>query len=229
MVGALTVWDPCWGRSWGACSSSSRRKACLCFWWSSSCLVPCSQPTPSTSCVRGGLPMRGRGMVTSQCLWRVVTCLGILLASSFLAAPAAAYKPEGEMRWALYVTISPAWFDPAQVAVAGGTPFWICYALHDALVKPMPDNPIAPSLAESWTVSADQRVNEFKLREGLQFHNGDAFTAGDVKFSFQRSKAGKVLKDRVRDVEVVGPARVRFHLHEPFPDFMAYYGTVLTR
>jgi len=41
MVGALTVWDPCWGRSRGAYSSSSRRKACPCFWWSSSCLVPC--------------------------------------------------------------------------------------------------------------------------------------------------------------------------------------------
>src|SRR5204862_1652154 len=39
-------------------------------------------------------------------------------------------------------------------------------------------------------------------------------------------KFGKVLKDPVREVEVAGPARVRFHLHEPFPDFMAYYGTL---
>ena len=37
----------------------------------------------------------------------------------------------GEMRFALYVTIS-AWFDPAQVASLGGTPFWFCFALHDA-------------------------------------------------------------------------------------------------
>src|SRR3989454_4803328 len=150
--------------------------------------------------------------------------LCVLLASGVWAGPAAAYKPEGEMRWALYVTISPAWFDPAQVAVAGGTPFWICYALHDALVKPMPDNSIAPSLAESWTVSADQRVYEFKLREGLTFHNGDPFTAEDVKFSFARAR-GKLLHEKVRDVEVVSPARVRFHLHEPWPDFMTFYGT----
>jgi peptide/nickel transport system substrate-binding protein len=139
---------------------------------------------------------------------------------------ASAPKPEGEMRWALYVTLAPAWFDPGEVAGSFLTPFWVLYALHDALVKPMPGNLMAPSLAESWTVSADQRVYEFKLREGLKFHNGDAFTADDVKFSFQRSKVGKVLKDRVRDVEVVGPWRVRFHLHEPFPDFMAYYGTL---
>ena len=92
------------------------------------------------------------------------------------------------MRFALYVTISPAWFDPAQVAALGGTPFWFCFALHDALVKPMPGNPMAPSLAESWTVSPDQLVYEFKLREGLKFHNGDPFTAEDVKFSFLRYK-----------------------------------------
>src|SRR5256884_8438207 len=92
----------------------------------------------------------------------------------------------------------------------------------------MPGNLMTPSLAESWTVSADQRVYEFKLREGLKFHNGDPFTADDVKFSFLRSKVGKVLKDRVREVEVVSPSRVRFRLHEPFPDFMAFYGTLAT-
>src|SRR4029078_3126623 len=121
--------------------------------------------------------------------------------------------------------LPPEWFDPGDVS-GQLTPFWVLYALHDALVKPMPGNLMAPSLAESWTVSTDQKTYEFKLREGLKFHNGDPFAAEDVKFSFQRSKVGKVLKDRVRDVEIVSPARVRFHLHEPFPDFMAFYGTV---
>ena len=32
----------------------------------------------------------------------------------------------------------------------------------------------------------------------------------------------------MRDVEIVSPTRVRFHLHEPFPDFMAFYGTMAT-
>jgi len=137
-------------------------------------------------------------------------------------------KPDGEMRWALYVTLAPAWFDPGETTAGFLTPFWVLYALHDALVKPMPGNLMAPSLAESWTLSADQRVYDFKLREGLKFHNGDPFTAEDVKFSFQRSKVGKVLKDKVREVEVVSPSRVRFHLHEPFPDFMAFYGTLAT-
>src|SRR5262245_30168539 len=85
---------------------------------------------------------------------------------------AAQTKPEGEMRWALYVTVPPLWFDPAEV-VGVITPFWVLYALHDALVKPMPGNLMAPSLAESWTVSPDQKTYEVKLREGPKFPNGD--------------------------------------------------------
>src|SRR5687768_6912781 len=132
-------------------------------------------------------------------------------------------KPEGEFRFALYVTIAPAWFDPAEV-VGVLTPFWVLYALHDALVKPMPGNQQTPSLAESWTVSADQKSYEFKLRQNVKFHNGDLFTADDVKFSFQRAKA-KLLHEKVKEVVVVDPHRVRFVLHEPWPDFMTFYGT----
>jgi peptide/nickel transport system substrate-binding protein len=136
-------------------------------------------------------------------------------------------RPEGEMRWALYVTVSPVWLDPGEV-IGQLTPFWVLYAIHDALVKPMPGNLMAPSLAESWTISADQRVYEFKLREGLRFHNGDPFTAEDVKFSFQRSKGSRVLHEKVREIEIVDPYRVRFHLHEPWPDFMIFYGTIVS-
>ena len=131
------------------------------------------------------------------------------------------------MRWALYVTISSGWLDPAEV-VGQITPFWMLYAIHDALVKPMPGNLTTPSLAESWKVGADQRVYEFKLREGLKFHNGDPFTAEDVKFSFARAKGSRILHEKVKDVAIVGPYRVRFQLHEPWPDFMAYYGTLVS-
>ena len=53
----------------------------------------------------------------------------------------------------------------------------------------MPGNAMAPALAESWAESADGLSDEFTLRQGLTFHNGDAFTAEDVKFSFERYKA----------------------------------------
>src|SRR5207249_4417817 len=92
----------------------------------------------------------------------------------------------------------------------------------------MPGSIMTPSLAESWTLSPDQKTYEFKLRQGLKFHNGDPFTAEDVKFSFLRAKSARILKEKVRDVEIVDPYRIRFHLHEPFPDFMAFYGTLAT-
>jgi peptide/nickel transport system substrate-binding protein len=149
-----------------------------------------------------------------------------LLASIATDADAQA-KPEGEMRWALYITISPNYFDPGEV-VGQLTPFWFLYGIHDALVKPMPGSLMTPSLAESWTLSPDGRVYEFKLREGLKFHNGDPFTAEDVKFSFARAKGSKVLKDKVKEVTNPSPYRVRFHLHEPWPDFMAFFGTAVS-
>ena len=61
------------------------------------------------------------------------------------SAPA---KPEGEMRWALYVTLAPAWFDPGEVVAGFITPFWVLYAMHDALFKAMPGSMMSPSLAE---------------------------------------------------------------------------------
>jgi peptide/nickel transport system substrate-binding protein len=43
------------------------------------------------------------------------------------------------------------------------TPFILLYAVHDAMVKSMPGQPQAPSLAESWTVSKDGAVVDFAL------------------------------------------------------------------
>jgi len=156
-----------------------------------------------------------------------LACL-LLFGAGLVDSTAAQGKPEGEMRWAMYVTLAPAWFDPGESVIGVLTPFWILYAMHDALVKPMPGNHLTPSLAESWTVSADGKTYEFKLRDGVKFHNGEPFTAEDVKFSFLRAKGAKALQEKVREVVAVDPLRVRFLLHEPFPDFMTYYGTLAT-
>src|SRR5882762_11225410 len=97
-----------------------------------------------------------------------------------VAAPAVA-APEGELTWAVHISLAPTWFDPAETP-AVITPFMMLYAMHDALVKPMPDKTVAPSLAESWTVSKDGLVYEFVLRKGVKFHNGEPVTGEDVKF-----------------------------------------------
>jgi len=91
----------------------------------------------------------------------------------------------------------------------------------------MPGQPTAPSLAESWSVSKDGLVYEFLLRKGTRFHNGDPVTAEDVKFSFERYRgtSNKMIKDRVAAVEAPDPARVRFRLKQPWPDFLTFYSS----
>ena len=159
---------------------------------------------------------------------RTIVLAALLALGPWAASPSAA-APEGQMTWAVHVSLAPTWFDPAETPGVI-VPFLVLYALHDALVKPMPGQPMAPSLAESWTVSRDGLVYEFALRKGATFHNGDPVTAEDVKFSFERYRgsSAKALHERVARVEAVGAQRVRFVLKAPWPDFLTFYGTPAT-
>jgi len=159
----------------------------------------------------------------------VVAALALALALLVPAAGSARAAPEGQLTWAVHVSLTPKWFDPADNEGLI-TPMMLYYAMHDALVKPMPGNAAAPSLAESWTVSRDGLVYELVLRRGARFHTGDPVTADDVKFSFERYRGAgaKLLRERVAAVEAVDSQRVRIRLREPWPDFMAFYGTPAT-
>ena len=149
--------------------------------------------------------------------------LAVLVSAGPRPAEAA---PEGQITWGVHITLAPTWFDPAETPGII-TPFMVMYALHDAMLKPMPDNASAPSLAESWTASPDGLVYEFTLRKGVRFHSGDPVTAEDVKFSFERYRgaAAKAMKDRVASVETPDAHRVRFRLKAPWPDFLLFYGS----
>jgi peptide/nickel transport system substrate-binding protein len=145
-----------------------------------------------------------------------------------IAGPVAA-APEGDVTWALHISLAPTWFDPAETPSVI-TPFMVLYAMHDAVVKPMPGNPMSPSLAESWSVSKDGLVYEFVLRKGVRFHNGEPVTAEDVKFSLERYRGGgaATLKARVAGVDIVDAQHVRIRLKQAWPDFMTFYGTPAT-
>ena len=160
---------------------------------------------------------------------RRLAILLLVLATLLGPGAASAVPPDGTMALGLHVTLVSRWLDPGETE-ALITPFMVLYALHDALVKPMPGNIMTPSLAESWTVSKDGLTYEFVIRKNARFHNGDPVTADDVKFTFERYKGagGKLLKDKVKEVQVVAPNRARFVLKEQWPDFMAFYGTSAT-
>ena len=157
---------------------------------------------------------------------RLILPVLFALTVALVALPGTAPGQSDQLTWGVHISLAPTWFDPAE---SSGiiTPYMIYYALHDALVKPMPGQALAPSLAESWTVSKDHLTHEFVLRKGVRFHNGEPVTAEDVKFSFERYRgaASKTLKERVAAVEAVDPDRVRFRLKQPWPDFLNFYAT----
>jgi len=163
------------------------------------------------------------------CVFALVVAVAIATATPAAAQPPRAPAPTGQMTWASHVALAPTWFDPAETSGII-TPFMVLYAIHDALVKPMPGNAMAPSLAVSWTMSKDGLTYEFVLRKGVKFHNGETMTAEDVKFSFERYRgaSAKELKSRVARVDVVDPYRVRFTLKRPWPDFLTFYATPAT-
>src|SRR5256885_5753529 len=152
-----------------------------------------------------------------------------VLALALLAPAPSPGAADGQITWATHFTLAPWFFDPAETPGLI-TPFILLYALHDALVKPMPGKSMAPRLAESWSVSSDGLVYEFVLRKGTKFHTSDPVAAEDVKFSFERYRGifVRALKEHVASVETPDAGRVRFRLKKPWPDFLLHYATPAT-
>lgn len=98
--------------------------------------------------------------------------------------------------------------------------------VYEGLVQLDANGKIAPLLAESWTVSPDNRTYTFKLQEGVTFSNGDEFSADSVKFSIERvmSEAWtislKSAMDVVESVEAVSPTEVEVNLSRPSNDWL---------
>lgn len=58
------------------------------------------------------------------------------------------------------------------------------FMVYDALIATDGDANFVPKLASDWEISPDGLTYTFTLREGVTWHNGDAFTAEDVAFTF---------------------------------------------
>jgi len=152
-----------------------------------------------------------------------LSTLGIVAAGQRAALAA---SPEGQLIWAVHISLAPTWFDPAETP-GMITPFLLIYALHDAMVKPMPGNAAEPCLAETWKMAPDGLSYDFTLRAGAKFHNGAPVTAEDVKFSFERYRgtSASLMKERVASVETPDERSVRFILKSPWPDFLTFYSS----
>src|SRR5438067_3724775 len=155
----------------------------------------------------------GASIITRPTRRELLAAAAGTTAATALPRLAQAAAPDGQLIWAVHVSLAPVWFDPGDVSGII-TPFLVLYALHDAMVKPMPGNPLTPSLAETVSGAEDGLSYEFTLRDGATFHNGEPVTADDVKFTFERYRgtARDLMKDRVASVEAPDARHVRFRL-----------------
>ncbi|HLF48892.1 MAG TPA: ABC transporter substrate-binding protein, partial [Methylomirabilota bacterium] len=165
-------------------------------------------------------------MTTSKTL-RLLASLALIAA---LAAPAAQAqdkpRPGGILTWFDYG-------DPGRLDVHAESPLVVQQAtagVYSGLLHYEPDDPskIAGDLAERWTVSPDGKTYTFYLRKGVKWHDGQPFSADDVKASFDRilskdfqsPKCGASLKPMVAAVEMVDANTVQFRLKFPAAPFL---------
>ena len=103
--------------------------------------------------------------------------------------------------------------------------------IYDTLVSLKEDSSEPrPLLAESWTIADDGLTYTFQLREDVAFHNGEAFTAEDVRFTFQEilneenASPSAEFFQQVDEVIVEDDYTVRFELSSPYAAFLLALG-----
>jgi len=97
--------------------------------------------------------------------------------------------------------------------------------LRNNLTEISPSGELAPELAESWEASSDAATWTFKLRQGVEFHNGKSLEAADVVESFNHHRgeetksAAKGIVDPIEDIKADGKDTVVFSLKGGNADF----------
>jgi len=139
--------------------------------------------------------------------------LGALAIVVALAGPAHA---ENTLRWAMHGDALT--FDP--MGQNEGPTFILNQQVYEPLINLDPAMNLIPGLATSWEVVEPTRW-VFHLREGVTFHNGEAFTAEDVKFSIERAQHPfsnyLQLVNEIESVDIIDDHTVAFNTYAPAP------------
>src|SRR6266851_707025 len=108
----------------------------------------------------------------------------------------------------------------------------VSFNVFDNLTSRHPDGKLYPGLATEWKLDG-QTTWRFKLRQGVKFHNGDAFTSADAKFSIERTydPAVKTMVSTalatIDRIEAPDPYTLVIHAKKPdplLPARLAFYG-----
>jgi peptide/nickel transport system substrate-binding protein len=111
----------------------------------------------------------------------------------------------------------------------------VFFNLYDNLVLRDENLNLTPGLATAWQ-SVDDKTWQFKLRDGVVFHNGDRFTAADVKFSLERAISENprtsvfAALNTIERVDILDPSTVNILTKQPdplLPTRLSYYGGMM--
>jgi peptide/nickel transport system substrate-binding protein len=149
------------------------------------------------------------------------TCSLLLALSILSSAPPSPAAPEGTLTVAVATFGNERWLPHLYVGA------------EDVVLKPMYENlltrdakgELAPMLAERWKVADGGRTWTFQLRKGIKFHNGDPFTAEDVRFTFtslaKEGSANSLAPEfrMIKSIEVEDPHTITVRFEKPFVAF----------
>ncbi len=158
---------------------------------------------------------------------RILTGAAMALALVGALGGAALAQQPTEVR--IGVALEPPILDPTAGA-AEAIDIVVYQNIFEGLTAIDENGAVQPGLASSWTISDDNLTYTFKLREGVTFHDGSAFDADDVKFTFDRILAAdsvnahKELYTDIAEVKVVDPYTISFTLSKPVGLFLFNLG-----
>ena len=158
-----------------------------------------------------------------------------VLSSATVAARAAAAAQDSQpVRGGTFVTLAHDAIEALSPEDAGETVQWVAIAnLFDGLYMVNEMYELEPVLADSYEPSADGLTYTFKLKEGVTFHNGDAFSADDVVYTYEwimdeaNASTRAANFELVEKVEAPDPTTVVVTLKEPDVTFMVNVATTL--
>jgi peptide/nickel transport system substrate-binding protein len=159
-----------------------------------------------------------------------VLVVGLALGLVGLSSAGVALAQANKTAVTLGMVLEPTSLDPTT-APAAAIGEIVHYNVLEGLTKINVDGRVTPLLANSWTMEPDGRSYTFSLRKGVKFHDGEAFDASDVKFSFERAKddkstnkAKKAVFDNIRRVDTPDAHTVILTLDNPDPNFLFRLG-----
>lgn len=91
---------------------------------------------------------------------------------------------------------------------------------------------IIPALAQKWEIAEGGKTYVFHLRPNVKFHNGQAMTAEDVKYSMDRvldPKTGAPFRswfDSIKEIRIIDPLTVQMNLDAPYPDLLSAFAAL---